>query len=96
LEAEAGEMQFRHRSEIRRDKLRRAQERVDVRPGWRASNGKSLTVDVMSAEQTSQTYLTPPSPPRVPCFFRMTPISSCFTFASRAASCARSCGSSDD
>lgn len=34
-----------------------------------------LTVDVMSEEQTSQTYLTPPSPPLVIVFLRMTPIS---------------------
>jgi hypothetical protein len=34
------------------------------------------TVEVISAEQTSQTYLTPPSPPRVEVFLRMTPIAS--------------------
>lgn len=33
-----------------------------------------LTVDVISAEHESQTYLTPPSPPLVAVFFRMTPI----------------------
>lgn len=32
------------------------------------------TVDVMSAEQTSQTYLTPPSPPLAAVFLRMTPM----------------------
>jgi hypothetical protein len=32
------------------------------------------TVDVMSEEQTSQTYLTPPSVPRVPVFFLITPM----------------------
>lgn len=36
---------------------------------------ESLTVDVMSHEQTSHTYLTPPSPPLVAVFLRMTPIS---------------------
>lgn len=34
-----------------------------------------LTVDVISAEHESQTYLTPPSPPRVAVFLRITPIS---------------------
>jgi hypothetical protein len=33
-----------------------------------------LTVDVMSDEQTSHTYLVPPSVPRVPVFFLMTPM----------------------
>jgi len=33
-----------------------------------------LTVDVMSDEQTSQTYLTPPSVPRDPVFFLMRPM----------------------
>jgi hypothetical protein len=33
-----------------------------------------LTVEVMSAEQTSQMYFRPPSVPRVAVFFRMTPI----------------------
>lgn len=33
-----------------------------------------LTVDVISDEQTSQTYLMPPSVPRVPVFFLITPI----------------------
>ena len=32
------------------------------------------TVEVISAEQTSQTYLTPPSPPLVAVFLRMTPM----------------------
>jgi hypothetical protein len=35
---------------------------------------KNLTVDVISAEQTSQTYLTPPSPPLAAVFFLMTPM----------------------
>lgn len=35
---------------------------------------QKLTVDVISEEQTSQTYLTPPSPPLVTVFLRMTPI----------------------
>jgi hypothetical protein len=33
-----------------------------------------LTVDVISEEHTSQTYLMPPSVPRVPVFFLITPI----------------------
>jgi hypothetical protein len=33
-----------------------------------------LTVEVMSDEHTSQTYLMPPSVPRVPVFFLMTPM----------------------
>lgn len=33
-----------------------------------------LTVEVISALQTSQTYLTPPSPPRAAVFLRMTPM----------------------
>ena len=32
------------------------------------------TVDVISAEQTSQTYFTPPSPPLAAIFFRITPM----------------------
>lgn len=32
------------------------------------------TVDVMSDEHKSHTYLTPPSPPLVAVFFRITPI----------------------
>lgn len=40
------------------------------------SGGVVFTVEVISAEQTSQTYLTPPSPPRAPAFLRMTPMSS--------------------
>ena len=32
------------------------------------------TVEVMSDEHTSQTYLVPPSVPRVPVFFLMTPM----------------------
>ncbi len=32
------------------------------------------TVDVISDEQTSQTYLIPPSVPRVPVFFLITPM----------------------
>lgn len=32
------------------------------------------TVDVISAEHTSQTYFTPPSPPRAAIFLRITPI----------------------
>ena len=35
---------------------------------------QQLTVDVISAEQTSQTYLTPPSPPLAAVFFLMTPM----------------------
>lgn len=35
-----------------------------------------FTVEVISAEQTSQTYLTPPSPPLAAAFLRMTPMSS--------------------
>lgn len=35
---------------------------------------EQLTVDVMSALQTSQTYLTPPSPPRAAVFFLITPM----------------------
>jgi hypothetical protein len=35
---------------------------------------EQLTVDVISAEQTSQTYFTPPSAPRAAVFLRMTPI----------------------
>jgi hypothetical protein len=31
-------------------------------------------VEVISAEHTSQTYLTPPSPPRTAVFLRMTPM----------------------
>lgn len=34
----------------------------------------SRTVDVISEEQTSQTYFTPPSPPLAAIFFLMTPI----------------------
>ena len=41
--------------------------------------GVGLTVDVISAEQTSQTYFTPPSPPRVAVFFRITPIAAIST-----------------
>jgi hypothetical protein len=36
--------------------------------------GGQLTVDVISAEQTSQTYFTPPSAPRAAVFLRITPI----------------------
>lgn len=32
------------------------------------------TVEVMSDEQTSQTYFVPPSVPRAPVFFLMTPM----------------------
>lgn len=39
-----------------------------------ARNRTELTVEVISAEQTSQTYLTPPSVVRVTVFFLMTPI----------------------
>jgi hypothetical protein len=42
----------------------------------RGKGGRELTVEVISAEQTSQTYLTPPSPPLVAVFLRMTPIDS--------------------
>jgi hypothetical protein len=41
---------------------------------WNEGHLQTLTVDVMSAEQTSQTYLTPPSPPRVAVFFLITPM----------------------
>jgi hypothetical protein len=34
----------------------------------------ALTVDVISDEHTSQTYLIPPSVPRVPVFFLITPM----------------------
>jgi hypothetical protein len=34
----------------------------------------ALTVEVISDEHTSQTYLMPPSVPRVPVFFLITPI----------------------
>lgn len=40
---------------------------------WDAT--EALTVFVISAEHTSQMYLTPPSVPRVTVFFLMTPIS---------------------
>ena len=46
---------------------------IDVRR-VEVGDGEILTVDVISAEQTSQTYLTPPSPPRLATFLRMTPI----------------------
>lgn len=39
---------------------------------WRARHKR--TVDVMSDEQTSQTYFVPPSVPRAPVFFLMTPM----------------------
>ena len=35
---------------------------------------KMLTVEVISAEQTSQIYFNPPSVPLVPAFLRITPI----------------------
>lgn len=38
------------------------------------------TVDVISAEQTSQTYFTPPSPPLAAIFFRITPMMSDLTY----------------
>lgn len=38
----------------------------------RGDQGTRLTVEVMSTEQTSQIYLTPPSLPRVAVFFLMT------------------------
>jgi hypothetical protein len=38
--------------------------------------GRVLTVAVMSPEQTSQIYFRPPSVPRVPVFFRITPMTS--------------------
>ncbi len=41
----------------------------------RGAVSATLTVEVISAEQTSQTYLTPPSPPLAAVFLRMTPIS---------------------
>jgi len=37
-------------------------------------SSRSLTVEVISAEQTSQTYLTPPSAPRAAVFLRITPM----------------------
>lgn len=40
--------------------------------GCAAEAGTKLTVEVMSTEQTSQMYLTPPSLPRVAVFFLMT------------------------
>lgn len=53
----------------------------DVGMGGRVRNqamgertGERLTVDVMSTEQTSHMYLTPPSLPRVAVFFLMTAI----------------------
>ena len=39
-----------------------------------SSAQRMRTVDVMSDEHTSQTYLVPPSVPRVPVFFLMTPM----------------------
>lgn len=42
-----------------------------------------LTVDVISALQTSHTYFTPPSPPRTAVFLRITPMVSSSTPASR-------------
>lgn len=39
-----------------------------------AGSRMAFTVEVMSAEQESQTYLTPPSPPLAATFFLMTPI----------------------
>lgn len=48
--------------------------RCQGRAGTRTEEEKKLTVDVMSAEQTSQTYLTPPSPPLAAVFFLMTPM----------------------
>jgi hypothetical protein len=44
----------------------------------RVKVGEALTVDVISAEQTSQTYFTPPSPPRVAVFLRITPIAAAY------------------
>lgn len=49
---------------------------------WARQHGMSWqsvwqhTVEVMSDEHTSQTYLMPPSVPRVPVFFLMTPMMS--------------------
>lgn len=52
--------------------------RADVRRGANGGEGPTatgtLTVEVMSAEHESQTYLTPPSPPLVAVFLRMTPM----------------------
>jgi hypothetical protein len=42
-----------------------------------------LTVEVMSDEHTSQTYLMPPSVPRVPVFFLMTPMAKACTYGGR-------------
>ncbi len=50
----------------------------DISNGWTSQTAIgikcALTVDVISAEQTSQTYFTPPSPPLAAIFLRMTPI----------------------
>lgn len=43
-------------------------------PALQLHTSRGLTVEVISAEQTSQTYLTPPSPPRTAFFFLITPI----------------------
>lgn len=45
-------------------------------PVQRLPEEEKLTVEVISAEHTSQTYLTPPSPPLAAVFLRMTPMSS--------------------
>lgn len=42
---------------------------------WMKGRGRTLTVEVMSAEHTSQIYLTPPSVPLTAVFFLMTPMS---------------------
>lgn len=42
--------------------------------GDRMGDGDKHAVDVMSTEQTSQIYLTPPSLPRPTVFLRITPI----------------------
>jgi hypothetical protein len=52
---------------------------TDLRGRWVSMEGQlglvaELTVEVMSDEHTSQTYLMPPSVPRVPVFFLMTPM----------------------
>jgi hypothetical protein len=47
---------------------------VDINNGAWERGSNEPTVDVISAEHTSQTYLMPPSVPRVPVFFLITPM----------------------
>lgn len=58
---------------------RRVESRADDGTGNAQRGEIRRTVDVISEEHTSQTYLTPPSPPLVMVFLRMTPISSVAT-----------------